>query len=41
MKKTPVVQKNRTKARKQGFLAKSANVLKARRQKGRKKLVNK
>jgi len=41
MKKTPVVQKKSTKARKQGFLSRSENILKNRRQKGRKNLVNK
>lgn len=41
MKKTPVVQKKNTKARKQGFLSRSENILKNRRQKGRKNLVNK
>lgn len=41
MKKTPVVQKNNTKVKKQGFLSRSANILKSRRQKGRKNLVNK
>lgn len=40
MKKTPVVQKN-NKAKKQGFLSRNDNVLKSRRNKGRKKLVNK
>lgn len=41
MKKTPVVQKNNTKAKKQGFLSRSSNILKSRRSKGRKNLVNK
>lgn len=41
MKKTPVVQKKNTKAKKQGFLSRSANILKARRQKGRKNLITK
>lgn len=41
MKKTPVVQKKSTKARKQGFLSRSENILKNRRQKGRKNLINK
>ena len=41
MKKTPVVQKKNTKIKKQGFLSRSTNILKARRKKGRKTLVNK
>lgn len=40
MKKTPVVKKN-TKAKKQGFLSRSKNIIKKRRQKGRKNLTNK
>lgn len=40
MKKTPVVKKN-TKAKKHGFLSRSKNILKSRRQKGRKNLTNK
>ena len=35
MKKTPVLKKKSTKARKQGFLSRSKNILKSRRQKGR------
>lgn len=41
MKKTPVVKKNNTKAKKQGFLSRSKNIIKSRRQKGRKNLTNK
>ena len=41
MKKTPVVKKKSTKARKQGFLSRSKNIIKSRRQKGRKNLTNK
>lgn len=41
MKKTPVVKKKNTKAKKQGFLSRSKNILKSRRQKGRKNLTNK
>jgi ribosomal protein L34 len=41
MKKTPVVQKKNTKIKKQGFLYRSESILKSRRQKGRKNLINK
>ena len=40
MKLTPVAKKN-NKAKKQGFLYRSANILKSRRQKGRKNLISK
>ena len=40
MKLTPVATKN-NKAKKQAFLSRSANILKSRRQKGRKNLINK
>ena len=40
MKLTPVAKKN-NKAKKQGFLSRSANILKSRRQKGRKNLISK
>ena len=40
MKLTPVAKKN-NKAKKQGFLSRSTNILKSRRQKGRKNLINK
>ena len=40
MKLTPVAKKN-NKAKKQGFLSRSANILKSRRQKRRKNLINK
>ena len=38
MKLTPVAKKN-NKAKKQGFLSRSTNILKSRRQKGRKNLI--
>lgn len=41
MKKTPVVQKKSAKVKKQGFLSRSTNILKSRRNKGRKNLTNK
>lgn len=40
MKLTPVAKKN-NKAKKQGFLSRSTNILKSRSQKGRKNLINK
>lgn len=40
MKKTPVVKKKSTKAKKQGFLSRSKKILKNRRLKGRRKLTN-
>ncbi|MCI6349885.1 MAG: 50S ribosomal protein L34 [Tenericutes bacterium] len=40
MKLTPVAKKN-NKAKKQGFLSRSKNILKSRRNKGRKNLINK
>ncbi len=40
MKKTPVATKKSLKAKKQGFLSRSSNILNARRQKGRKNLAN-
>lgn len=40
MKKTPVSKKKSLKAKKQGFLSRSSNILNARRQKGRKNLAN-
>lgn len=40
MKLTPVAKKN-NKAKKQGFLSRSTNILKSRRKKGRKNLINK
>ena len=40
MKLTPVAKKN-NKAKKHGFLSRSANILKSRRQKGRKNLISK
>lgn len=40
MKKTPVSKKKSLKAKKQGFLSRSNNILNSRRQKGRKSLAN-
>ena len=40
MKKTPVAKKKSLKAKKQGFLSRSSNILNSRRQKGRKNLAN-
>ena len=40
MKKTPVAKKKSLKAKKQGFLSRSSNILNSRRQKGRKSLAN-
>lgn len=40
MKKTPVAKKKSLKAKKQGFLSRSKNILNSRRQKGRKSLAN-